>query len=252
MNETGIMISSGLDNVAFDAKSTLMLYFGKLNLDNIEKFYTDDFFLWLMTQSETEITDSDPLRFAKRFFPELYNLKGHVAVDGREKNEFIIKEIEFIEEKSNWLKKQTKHVDFRDNLSLKHKFDYYLSFLEKRLKRLENGEQVNDNIDKPNRVIDIEKLKKYFTPDFKGARQNINKFEMLTVRLEIERTAKEFAQISLMCYESIYMSVDKPKTWNAWYEIFCDCVECKKGSYDNKNTLRKSINETLKRDFCFL
>ena len=240
------------ENIILDDKSKLMVKLGILNLDNVEKFYTDNFFLWLITHSETEITDSDPLRFAKRVFPELYNLKGHVVVGSEEKNEFIIKENGFIEEEINELNKQAKHVDFRDDLNLKHKFDYYLSFLEKRLKKIENPEQVNNNMGKTNRVIDIEKLKKYFTPIFKGRGNGINNFEQLIVRLEIERTAKEFAQISLMCYESNYMSVEKPKTWNTWYKIFCDCVGCKKSSYDNKNTLRNSINKTLERDFCFL
>jgi hypothetical protein len=79
--------------------------------------------------------------------------------------------------------------------------------------------------EKPQRTINNEELEQYFLPAFKGNGDvKINYFEMLITELEINRTAKEFAQIALMIYRGKQMSRRKPKTFAKWYKIFCGCI----------------------------
>jgi len=86
----------------------------------------------------------------------------------------------------------------------------------------------------PQRKIDIEKLKPYFKAAFKGAGNGspINRFEWLVAHLQVERTAKAFAQIALMIYDSNVLNKEKPATFRGWYSIFCECVGCEMKSYN--------------------
>ena len=101
------------------------------------------------------------------------------------------------------------------------------------------------------KTIDSEKLKKYFDTTFKGmGNRNINYFNILFEHLQQERTAKEFAQIALMCYECDVMSEKKPKIFRKWHKIFCDCVGCEYVKYDPCK-LRKP-KDNLKATFYYI
>jgi hypothetical protein len=104
---------------------------------------------------------------------------------------------------------------------------------------------------KPQRTINVEKLKGYFKSTFKGmGNGNIDYFSWLIGHLKINRNEKEFAQIALMIYDSGKMNNTKPCTFREWYRIFCDCVGCEYKSYD-KNKLRNP-REDIKNVFNYL
>lgn len=102
------------------------------------------------------------------------------------------------------------------------------------------------------RTIDEEKLKHYFKSSFKGIGSgNVNYFSWLIGHLSMDRTSKDFAKIALMCYDGNCMN-NKPTTWKAWYQIFCDCVGLNRSDYDNTRKLRKDTNNTFKNQFSYL
>ena len=110
-----------------------------------------------------------------------------------------------------------------------------------------------ENKNKLARTIDIDKLKIYFIPTFKGmGNNNINYFDWFIEALKTDRTSTAFAQIALMCYEGNQMNRMKPTTFQGWYKIFCECVGCERKTFDNKNKLRNGINENLKKEFNYL
>lgn len=93
-------------------------------------------------------------------------------------------------------------------------------------------------ITKPKRTININKLKEYFIPTFKGmGNGNINNFDLMIEELKATFTGKEFAQIALMIYESEQMNKRKPNTFSEWYKLFCEFIDCEQKSYD-PNKLR--------------
>lgn len=108
-----------------------------------------------------------------------------------------------------------------------------------------------EKIVKPQRTINNEKLKIYFSSTFKGmGNGNINHFDIMIVELNTDRTAKEFAQIALMIYDSNKMNDRKPKSFNKWYESFCECVGCEKKTY-KPNDL-KPLPKNLTKLFSYL
>jgi len=118
--------------------------------------------------------------------------------------------------------------------------------------KAENGAKVGKDEVKHPRIIDTETLKIYFKPTFKGSGSNINQFNSFVDELNTEKTPKEFAQIALMCFEGKQMNDRKPKTWKIWLETFYNCVGCVKVNYDNKNNLRNSTGDNLKKLFSYL
>jgi hypothetical protein len=93
------------------------------------------------------------------------------------------------------------------------------------------------NTGEPQRTINIEKLKDYFNAKFKGmGDNNFNYFDWLVQHLQTDRTAKAFAQIALIIYESkTALNNSKPTTFKKWYSIFCECVSCKQKTYQPKD-----------------
>jgi len=111
---------------------------------------------------------------------------------------------------------------------------------------------VSDEV-KPQRVIDAEIIKPLFKSTFKGmGNNNMNYFDTFIDELKTDRTVKEFAQIALMCFEGKQMNDRKPSTWKKWLGMFYNCVGCVKVNYDNKNNLRKSTSNNLKKLFSYL
>jgi len=106
---------------------------------------------------------------------------------------------------------------------------------------------------KPPQLIDSEELKPYFKAAFQGSGHNINSFVAFIEDLKTDRSAKEFAQIALMCFEGGQMTNRKHAAFQKWYRFFCKCAgrEWKK-SYDNMNTLRNSTKKELKTLFGYL
>ena len=95
-----------------------------------------------------------------------------------------------------------------------------------------NTNNKNESTPKPQRIINTEELGTYFKPIFKGmGNGNINFFNFFIEELKTNRSAKEFAQIALMCWEGKQMGNKKPKTFSKWYGIFCECVHCEKKTY---------------------
>ena len=109
----------------------------------------------------------------------------------------------------------------------------------------------NENTDKSQRIIDSERLKDYFNSTFKGmGNGNIDYFNTFIDELKRDRTAKTFAQIALMCHNGNQMSNRRPKTWQEWYSIFCECVQCEKKTYKPKDL--KPIPENIEKLFNYL
>ena len=85
---------------------------------------------------------------------------------------------------------------------------------------------------KPQRIIDVQRLKDYFIAPFKGiGNGNFNFFDMMIEELKMERTPKDFARIAWMIYDGTKMNKNKPTSFEKWYVIFCSCVGCDKKSY---------------------
>ncbi|MDR1054875.1 MAG: hypothetical protein LBL90_03425 [Prevotellaceae bacterium] len=103
-----------------------------------------------------------------------------------------------------------------------------------RQQSLQTGTTIDKaNTDKPQRTIDVERLRPYFKPAFKGkGNSGINYFEWLVSHLQDNRSAKAFAQIALMIHESnTALNSRRPDAFEEWYLIFCECVGCVKRSY---------------------
>jgi len=109
----------------------------------------------------------------------------------------------------------------------------------------------NENTDKPERIIDSERLKGFFNSTFKGmGNGNIDYLSTFIDELKRDRTAKAFAQIALMCYNGKQMNDRKPKTFSEWYSIFCECVMCEKKTYKPKDL--SPITENIEKLFNYL
>jgi transcription termination factor NusB len=98
-------------------------------------------------------------------------------------------------------------------------------------------------------IIKSEKLKYYFTSDFKGiGTGNENHFDnSLIPVLNQKRSAKELAGIALAIYnnDKVISRNKRPTTFSSWYEIFCDCLGTTKKTYlpkDLTSTQEKMTN----------
>lgn len=71
-----------------------------------------------------------------------------------------------------------------------------------------------------NKVIDAKMLEPYFKPQFKGMGGGINKFATFVQDLQEKRTAKDYAKIAWVAYESKLMNDRKPINFSGWLSIF--------------------------------
>jgi hypothetical protein len=109
-----------------------------------------------------------------------------------------------------------------------------------------------ENTDKPQRTINVEKLKDYFCAKFKGmGNGNINHFDVMIEELKTDRTAKEFAQIAYMIYQSDQMNARKPSTFAGWYRVFCENTGIKQSKGYKPNNL-KNPSDAIKKLFNYL
>jgi hypothetical protein len=105
--------------------------------------------------------------------------------------------------------------------------------------------------EKPQRCIDVKRLKPYFNSTFNGmGNGNISHFDSMIEDLKTKRSAKEFAQIAFMCFDGRQMSSRKANTFENWYAIFCECVGCEKKTYQPKDL--RDPKDTLKKLFSYL
>jgi len=101
------------------------------------------------------------------------------------------------------------------------------------------------------RTINVEGLKPYFTAVFKGmGNGNINYFDHLVEGLKANRNAKDYACIASMIYYGGKMNNEKPKTFAAWYRIFCGLIECDCKKYQPKDL--KPYPDNLRNLFSYL
>ena len=104
---------------------------------------------------------------------------------------------------------------------------------------------------KTERRIDVDHMKNYFIPSFKGmGNGSINFFDTMIDELKDERSAKEFAQIALMIYNGKKLNNRKPNAFTKWYTNFCEYVGCEKRTY--KPSGLKPLPENLKKLFNYL
>jgi len=109
-----------------------------------------------------------------------------------------------------------------------------------------------DKTDKTRRQVNEEGLRPYFASTFKGmGNGNINHFTTLVEELKTDRTAKEFAQIAYMIYQSKQMNDRRPSTFAGWYKIFCENIEIKQSRGYKPNSL-KNPSEAIKKLFNYL
>lgn len=99
-------------------------------------------------------------------------------------------------------------------------------------------------------------LENYFKPAFRGlGAHNFNYFSYFVEGLEelkkANATAKDFAQIALMCYKSEQMNDRRPRTFTKWYKRFCELTGCKHIPSYSKDKLT-NISEKLKNRFNYL
>jgi hypothetical protein len=118
-------------------------------------------------------------------------------------------------------------------------------------KMKEQKEQAKPKDDKLNRTIDVKELEVYFTAQFKGMGGNLNYFDTMINELKTDRTAKEFAQIAYMIYQSRHMNSRKPATFSAWYKIFCKSIGIIQSKDYRPNKL-KNPSEALRKLFNYL
>jgi hypothetical protein len=102
------------------------------------------------------------------------------------------------------------------------------------------------------RIIDIDKLNPYFISTFKGMGNGIiNHFDTMMEELKTNRTAKEFAQIAYLIYQSKQMNNRKPNTFADWYKIFCKNIGIEQVKGYKPNNL-KNPSDAIKKLFNYL
>jgi len=122
---------------------------------------------------------------------------------------------------------------------IRHYFDYIENHIDGLTK---------ESTDKPSKdkKIDEEELGLFFKPTFKGYGNGaIDYFRTLVEELEKKRTNKEFAQIALLIHKSTHMNDRKPRSFEMWYKIFCECVGCEKKTYKPRDLTPPSNIKTL-------
>ena len=97
----------------------------------------------------------------------------------------------------------------------------------------------------------IELLKSYFSPNFKGMGGNLNRFEEnLLIDLKKKRTGLEYAKIAKLIYESEQSAPKlKEKPFTTWYETFCGLMGIKKCTY---RLSQINIDERIRNDFFYI
>ena len=146
--------------------------------------------------------------------------------DEADRTEWAFDEFSFIDDSIT--KKTNNRIPYDKLLSLRQ----VTASLYQKITTANEGKQPPKPDETPQRVIDVERLKVYFTAPFKGlGNGNINFFDMMIEELKMERSSKDFARIALMIYYSKKMNHNKPSTFAKWYCIFCDCVGCDKKKY---------------------
>lgn len=146
-----------------------------------------------------------------------------------------------------------------EEVELAIKFDLFSKGIFNALEKSQQSENENENnkdIHRADVNINKSELELYFTSVFRGmGKDNFNYFEGFVQEinnLKAENaTAKDFAQVAFMCYESRRMNDRKPRTFSKWYELFCDLTGCEHIPSYGKNKL-KNIPEKLKNRFIFL
>jgi hypothetical protein len=97
------------------------------------------------------------------------------------------------------------------------------------------------------RNINTDELKLYFKSTFKGAgNDNENYFAKFVEDIKVNRSAKEFAQIALMCYNGTKMNYkQKPRSFSKWYKKFCNCIDVQYVEGYKPNNLGKINKQTM-------
>lgn len=95
----------------------------------------------------------------------------------------------------------------------------------------DNDDDVNIITEYEERVINTEKLERYFKAQFKGMGRCENDFETLIKELETitedykkKRIGRKIAQIALLVYNSEKLNARKPEHFAAWHKVFCECI----------------------------
>jgi hypothetical protein len=79
----------------------------------------------------------------------------------------------------------------------------------------------------------------------------INHFDTMMEELKTNRTAKEFAQIAYLIYQSKQMNNRKPNTFADWYKIFCKNIGIEQVKGYKPNNL-KNPSDAIKKLFNYL
>lgn len=75
------------------------------------------------------------------------------------------------------------------------------------------------------KVVDVERLSKYFHPEFKGKGNNsLDYFSQLIKDIKLLNTEKEVGQLALMIHESKNVNSLMSNGFTEWYRIFCKCI----------------------------
>ena len=100
------------------------------------------------------------------------------------------------------------------------------------------------------RQIDSARLKGFFKSSFRGIGDGkpVDSFSQLVLRLQTDRSAREFATIALMIYNSPY-HINMPNTFVKWHRQFCSMVECNYVSY---RPSRLIPSKALRKEFSML
>ena len=100
--------------------------------------------------------------------------------------------------------------------------------------------------------IDVERLSKFFTPAFLG--KNVYKVNYLTESLVSDvselKNGMQVGQLALLIYESKQINRLKPKSFNRWHTIFCECIGREKVDY--KKGRLKNPSDDFKKIFHYL
>lgn len=117
--------------------------------------------------------------------------------------------------------------------------------------KTQNKSEVQSKIIPQKRNINVDNLKLYFVSNFKGMGNGpINYFDMLIDELRTDRTAKEFAQIALLIFESDKLNNRKPNCFSKWLRIFYSDIDVLYVNY--KPSKLKNENKKIRKLFSYL
>ncbi|MDR2441639.1 MAG: hypothetical protein LBE12_19935 [Planctomycetaceae bacterium] len=159
-----------------------------------------------------------------------------------------------------WVEQSEAIFDFISNSGvnqIKSYVKYYFEYADTQIPQPKTAEQPKSNANKvntvkPQRTINRENLKDYFKSAFKGmGNGSINYFESMIEDLKTDRSAKEFAQIAYLIYESSHLNDRKPATFAEWHKIFCESIGIKQGKGYKPNHL-KNPRDGIKNLFNYL